>query len=86
MTFAFSRDGAIPGSSWLSKVNARTKIPANAVVFVAVVGALITLPALIEVDIDGAPIPVAFYAVVSVGGDRALPRVPDPDLPALADR
>ncbi len=66
MTFAFSRDGAIPGSSWLSKVHAHTKIPANAVMFVAVVGALITLPALIQVDINGAPVPVAFYAVVSV--------------------
>ena len=66
MTFAFSRDGAIPGSRWLSKVNAATRIPANAVIFVAVVGALITLPALIRVDINGAPVPVAFYAVVSV--------------------
>jgi amino acid transporter len=66
MTFAFSRDGAIPGSSWLSKVHARTRIPANAVIFVAVVGILITLPALIQVDINGAPVPVAFYAVVSV--------------------
>ena len=66
MTFAFSRDGAIPGSRMLSKVNPTTRIPANAVIFVAVVGALITLPALIQVDINGAPVPVAFYAVVSV--------------------
>jgi len=66
MTFAFSRDGAIPGSRMLSKVNPTTRIPANAVIFVAVVGALITLPALIRVDINGAPVPVAFYAVVSV--------------------
>ena len=34
MTFAFSRDGAIPGSKWLAKVNPKTKIPANAVIFV----------------------------------------------------
>ncbi len=65
MTFAFSRDGAIPGSRLWSKVSA-SKVPANAVVFVAVIGAIITLPALIEVDINGAPVPVAFYAVVSV--------------------
>ncbi|MRJ75229.1 amino acid permease [Aeromicrobium sp. SMF47] len=65
MTFAFSRDGAIPGSRIWSKVSA-TKVPANAVVFVAVIGAIITLPALIEVDINGAPVPVAFYAVTSV--------------------
>ncbi|WP_159539633.1 amino acid permease [Aeromicrobium sp. 9AM] len=65
MTFAFSRDGAIPGSKMLSKVSA-AKVPANAVVFVAVIGAIITLPALIEVDIAGAPVPVAFYAITSV--------------------
>jgi amino acid transporter len=66
MTFAFSRDGAIPGSKQLSKVNPRTKIPANAVMFVAIIGVIITLPALIEVDINGAPVPIAFYAVTSV--------------------
>jgi amino acid transporter len=69
MTFAFSRDGAIPGSSLWSKVNAK-KVPANAVMFVAVIAALITLPALIEVNFgtEEAPIilPTAFYAVVSV--------------------
>jgi amino acid transporter len=65
MTFAFSRDGAIPGSRALSKVS-RARVPANAVMFVAVVGAIITLPALIKVDINGAPVPVAFYAVVSI--------------------
>ena len=65
MTFAFSRDGAIPGSGIWSKVSA-SKVPANAVIFVAVIGAIITLPALIEVDINGVPVPVAFYAVVSV--------------------
>ena len=62
MTFAFSRDGAIPGSRWLSTVNHRTKIPANAVVFVSVIGALITLPALKSIG----GVPIAFYAVVSV--------------------
>jgi amino acid transporter len=66
MTFAFSRDGAIPGSAWLSKVSQKTKVPANAVIFALVVSLIITLPALIEVDINGAPVPVAFYAVVSV--------------------
>ena len=69
MTFAFSRDGTIPGSSIWSKVTA-AKVPANAVVFVAVIGALITLPALVKVNLgtDDAPliVPIAFYAVVSV--------------------
>jgi amino acid transporter len=61
MTFAFSRDGAIPGSALWSKVS-RSKVPANAVMFVAVIGAIITLPALLGVG----GIPVAFYAVTSV--------------------
>jgi amino acid transporter len=69
MTFAFSRDGAIPGSGLWSKVNVK-KVPANAVAFVAVIAGLITLPALIEVNFgtEEAPIilPTAFYAVVSV--------------------
>ena len=62
MTFAFSRDGAIPGSRLWSQVNPRTKVPANAVVFVAVIGALITLPAIVGVG----GIPLAFYAITSV--------------------
>ena len=50
MTFAFSRDGAIPGSDTLKKLTAK-RVPANAVMLVAVVAALVTLPALIEVNI-----------------------------------
>ena len=65
MTFAFSRDGAVPGSRLWSKVN-KNKVPANAVILSAIVSIIITLPALVEVDINGAPVPVAFYAVVSV--------------------
>jgi amino acid transporter len=69
MSFAFSRDGAIPGSRLWAKV-AANKVPVNAVLLCAVVGVLITLPALIEVNIGtpDAPIivPTAFYAVVSV--------------------
>ena len=62
MTFAFSRDGAIPGSKWLATVNKKTHIPANAVMFVLIIGVVITLPALKSVG----GVPVAFYAVVSV--------------------
>lgn len=69
MTFAFSRDRAIPGSSLWSKVSP-SKVPANAVMLVGVVAALITLPALVEVNIgteeDPLIVPTAFYAVVSV--------------------
>ncbi len=65
MTFAFSRDGAIPGSDWLKKLTAR-RVPANAVIMVGVSAAVITLPALIEVDVAGTPVPLAFYAVTSI--------------------
>ncbi|QNN54269.1 amino acid permease [Nocardioides mesophilus] len=69
MLFAFSRDRAVPGSQHWSKVTAR-KVPAYAVMLVAVVSALITLPALVEVNIGTAAdpliVPTAFYAVVSV--------------------
>jgi amino acid transporter len=66
MLFAFSRDRAVPGHQLWSKVS-KNKIPANGVLITAVLAAVITLPALVEVDINGAPVPVAFFAVVSIG-------------------
>ncbi|MGH3509305.1 MAG: amino acid permease [Nocardioidaceae bacterium] len=65
MLFAFSRDGAVPGSKRWSSLSAN-KVPANAVMLVGVLSAIVTLPALIKVDINGAPVPVAFYAVTSI--------------------
>jgi amino acid transporter len=69
MTYAFARDDGIPGSRRWSALTA-TRVPANAVMLVAVVAALVTLPALIEVNL-GTPeepfiVPVAFYAVTSI--------------------
>jgi amino acid transporter len=61
MTYAFSRDRAIPGHQLWSKVT-RNGTPANAIIAGAVAGALLTLPALYNYN----NIPVAFYAVVSV--------------------
>lgn len=66
MLFAFSRDRAVPGHQLWSKVS-KNKIPANGVMITAALAAIITLPALVEVDINGAPVPVAFFAVVSIG-------------------
>ena len=69
MTFAFARDGAIPGSRIWQRLTAK-RVPANAVLLVAVVAAIVTLPALIEVNIgteaDPLIIPVAFFAVTSI--------------------
>ena len=50
MTYAFSRDGAIPGSKRWSALTAN-RVPANAVMLVAVCAAILTLPALIKVDV-----------------------------------
>jgi amino acid transporter len=66
MFFAFSRDGAVPGSRLWSKLNA-AKVPVYGVIATAVIALILTLPALIKVDIGGAPVPVAFFAVVSIG-------------------
>ena len=65
MTFAFSRDGAIPGSGYWKRLTS-SRVPAPAVVGVAVASALLTLPALIKVDVNGTPVPLAFYAVTSI--------------------
>ena len=66
MLFAFSRDRAVPGHQLWSKVS-KNRIPANGVIVTAVLAATITLPALVPVDVNGAPVPVAFFAVVSIG-------------------
>jgi len=69
MLFAFSRDGAVPGGTHWRKLNAN-RTPVNAVLISALIAALITLPALAEVNIgtEEAPliVPTAFYAVVSI--------------------
>jgi amino acid transporter len=69
MTFAFSRDRAVPGSKIWSALSAK-RVPANAVMGVAVAAAIVTLPALIKVNVgtEAEPliIPVAFYAVTSI--------------------
>jgi amino acid transporter len=66
MFFAFSRDGAMPGAKHFSKLTS-SRVPANAVIAAAIIALILTLPALIKVDINGAPVPVAFFAVVSIG-------------------
>jgi amino acid transporter len=66
MLFAFSRDGAVPGGRYWSRLNS-SRVPIYGVVLTAVIAAVLTLPALVKVDINGAPVPVAFFAVVSIG-------------------
>ena len=66
MLFAFSRDGAVPGHKHWSRLSAN-RVPVAGVILTAVIGIILTSPALIPVDINGAPVPIAFYAVVSIG-------------------
>lgn len=63
MTYAFSRDGGIPGSGLWSKVHPVSKVPVNAVFFVTGISVVITLPALKGF---GEGVPLAFYAITSV--------------------
>jgi len=62
MCYAFSRDGALPGSRIWSRVNQR-RIPFNAVILMALAALVVTLPALKG---NKAGFPVAFFAVVSI--------------------
>jgi amino acid transporter len=66
MLFAFSRDGAVPAATVWSRLSAR-RVPVAGVILVALVSLILTAPALIPVEVNGAPSPVAFFAVVSLG-------------------
>jgi amino acid transporter len=66
MMFAFSRDGAVPGGKYWRTLNSN-RVPVYAVLVTAVIAAVLTLPALVKVDIAGAPVPIAFFAVVTIG-------------------
>jgi amino acid transporter len=70
MLFAFSRDGAVPGAQYWSKLSAN-RVPVNGVIVSAIVAIVLTLPALFQVNIgtDAEPVylPIAFFAVVSIG-------------------
>jgi amino acid permease (GABA permease) len=58
MIYAFSRDGAIPGSSFWHRINPRTRTPTNSIWFAAVGAFILGLPYLYS--------PVAYFAVTSI--------------------
>jgi len=43
MIYAYSRDGALPGSRWLKRLNTHTQTPVNAVVCIIITSALLAL-------------------------------------------
>ena len=58
MIYAFSRDGAVPGSQFWHKINARTRTPTNSIWFAAVGALILGLPYLWN--------PIAYSAVTSI--------------------
>jgi len=58
MIYAFSRDGAIPGSAFWHRINPRTRTPTNSIWFAAVGAFVLGLPYLVN--------PVAYAAVTSI--------------------
>jgi amino acid transporter len=62
MTFAFSRDGAVPGHNLWRRLGSN-RTPTYAVLFVALMAALVTIPAFFP---NKAGYPVAFFAVTSM--------------------
>ena len=58
MSYAFSRDDAIPGSKWWKKVNPRTGTPTNSIWLCIVLSTVLTVPALFN--------ETAYLAVTSV--------------------
>jgi amino acid permease (GABA permease) len=58
MIYAFSRDGAVPGSRFWHRVNPRTRTPTNSIIFAAVGAWILGLPYLWS--------PVAYAAVTSI--------------------
>jgi amino acid transporter len=58
MIYAFSRDGAVPGSQFWHRINPRTRTPTNSIWFAAVGAFLLALPYLWN--------PVAYAAVTSI--------------------
>ena len=82
MTFAFSRDGAVPGHNLWRRLGTN-RTPTWSVLFVVVFALIITIPALLRATSAGAPGRVLRGHVDL--GDRPLHRVHDPGVPALAD-
>jgi amino acid transporter len=74
LAFSFGRDGALPGSAWLSKVHARFRTPVNALITGALVSVLFVLLVYYQpdhnVDLGFITYPAnttALYSLVSFG-------------------
>jgi amino acid transporter len=63
VVYAFSRDGAVPGSRLWHQINPRTQTPTNSIWFAAGFAFLLGVPSLAT---TASGVPVAFFAIVSV--------------------
>lgn len=61
MIYAFSRDGAVPGSKWWHAINKRTRTPTNAIWLAAALAWILLVPAYWLGSI------VAYFAVTAIG-------------------
>jgi amino acid transporter len=61
MIYAFSRDGAVPGSKWWHSISKRTRTPTNAIWLAAVLAWLLVAPAYWLGSV------VAYFAVTAIG-------------------
>jgi amino acid transporter len=63
LLFSFARDGMIPGHRWLAKVTEGSKVPANALIVVCTVPALIAVLVWLNADLL---YPVTAFAVLGI--------------------
>ena len=80
MTFAFSRDGAVPGHNLWRRLG-KSRTPTWSVLFVVVFALIITIPAYFPNHLGS---PVAFLAVTSISVIGLYIAYTIPVLPALA--
>ena len=78
MIYAFSRDGAIPGSRFWHRINKRTRTPTNSIWFAAVGAFILGVPYLFN--------SVAYFAVTSIAVIGLYVAYIAPGLPAAAGR
>jgi amino acid transporter len=66
LVYSYARDGGLPGASWLRRISPGHKVPANAILFTALVGVLATAATYVEVAAVNANALLVSYAVVGI--------------------
>lgn len=66
MIYAFARDDALPGSRLWHAINPRTRTPTNSVWLGVVASAIVGAISLLQADVGGAGVAVAFFALTGI--------------------